>query len=131
MARVRSTACLRDDGTVAEGEGGDSGGSLERTLSVQTSDAGLLNQAGDDCDKGSRTRSYYFGPLTVTVNHIREMIDLEYFAEGVAHALGEETILEPHGDEAVVFEELVPASLRMPPHPVLSNIRLKFQVQLH
>jgi hypothetical protein len=39
--------------------------------------------------------------------------------------------LEPNADEAVVFEEFFTGGLRMPPHPVLANILLKFQVQIH
>jgi hypothetical protein len=45
--------------------------------------------------------------------------------------LGEETISEPDSDEVVLFEEFFTTGLRMPPHPVLANILLKFQVQLH
>jgi hypothetical protein len=33
--------------------------------------------------------------------------------------------------EAVVFEEFFSAGLRMPPHPMLADILLKFQVQIH
>jgi hypothetical protein len=53
------------------------------------------------------------------------------FVEGGAHAPGEETVLEPEDDEAVIFEEFFSAGLRLPPHPVLTDIFLKFQVQLH
>jgi hypothetical protein len=59
------------------------------------------------------------------------MIDSHYFAEGMGHELRDEAILEPHPDEAVVFEEFFNAGLRMPPHPMLDNILLKFQVQIH
>jgi hypothetical protein len=38
-------------------------------------------------------------------------------------------VLEPNGDEVVVFEEFFTAGLRMPPHTVLADILLKFQVQ--
>lgn len=44
---------------------------------------------------------------------------------------GEETVLEPNSDEVVMFEEFVTIGLRMPPHPVMSDILLKFQVHLH
>jgi hypothetical protein len=44
------------------------------------------------------------------------MIDNEYFVEGATRVLGEETILEPNGDEAVVFDEQFTAGLRMPLH---------------
>jgi hypothetical protein len=67
----------------------------------------------------------------VTVSCVRKMVDRGYFADGMAHVLGEETISEPNDNEVVVFEEFFTAGLRMPPHPVLSDILLKFQVQLH
>jgi hypothetical protein len=82
-------------------------------------------------DEGSRTRSYFFGPLAVTVSCIRGMIDNDYFAEGMACEPKEETIPEPNFDEAVLFEEFFTTDLRMPPHPVLDDILLKFQVQIH
>jgi hypothetical protein len=142
MAHARSTTRPHDDGTVTEGEGAvaergvtsegcDSRGSPKRTQSVQASDAGSHSWAGDDCDEGSHTWSYYFRPSTVTIRRIKEMIDCEYFTRGVAHVSGEETILEANGDEVVVFEELFTTGLKIPPHPVLSDILLKFQVQLH
>jgi hypothetical protein len=65
------------------------------------------------------------------VNRIRGMIDNGYFTEGMGREPGEETVLEPQFDEAMMFEEFVTAGLRMPLHPVLSDILLKFQVQLH
>jgi tRNA A37 threonylcarbamoyladenosine synthetase subunit TsaC/SUA5/YrdC len=49
----------------------------------------------------------------------------------MGHEPGQETILEPHLDEVVVFEEFFTAGLRMPPHPVLADILLKFQIQIH
>jgi hypothetical protein len=59
------------------------------------------------------------------------MIDRGYFAKGMACVPGEETTLEPSTDEAILFEEFFTVGLRMPLHPVLSDILLKFQVQLH
>jgi hypothetical protein len=43
----------------------------------------------------------------------------------------EETIPECNTVEAMVFKEFFIAGLRMPPHPVLADILLKFQVQIH
>jgi hypothetical protein len=130
-AHVRSTARPRDVVADAGSEGHGSGDSAEWTESAQLSNVGSHSRAGVDTDEGSRTRSYYFGPSTVTVSHIREMIVNGYFAEGMGHEPREETVPEPYTDEVVVFEEFFTAGLRMPPHPVLSNILLKFQVQLH
>jgi hypothetical protein len=39
------------------------------------------------------------------------MIDNSYFAEGMGHEPGEETVPEPNAHEAVVFEEFFTASL--------------------
>jgi hypothetical protein len=47
------------------------------------------------------------------------------------HEPGEEVILEPVANEAVVFEEFFVTGLRMPPHPALTDILVKFHVQLH
>jgi hypothetical protein len=142
MARVKSTALPRDGATDAGGEGAaiesdadseghGSRGFAGRTKFVQLSDVGSHSGTGADTDEGSHTRNYHFGPSTVTVSRVREMIDNDYFADGMARVPREETISEPHANEAVVFKELFTASLRMPPHPVLSDILLKFQVQLH
>jgi hypothetical protein len=78
-------------------------------------------------DEGSQTRSYFFGPSTETVSRIRVMIDNDYFEEVMGREPGEETIPEPQPDEAMVFEEFVTAGLRMPPHPMLSDILLNFR----
>jgi hypothetical protein len=103
----------------------------ERMEPARQGDVGSHSKAGADMDEGSYTWSYLFGPSTVTVKRIQGMIDNGYFAEGMGCEHGGETVLEPQADEAVIFEELFTARLRMPLHPVLSNILLKFQVQLH
>jgi hypothetical protein len=54
-----------------------------------------------------------------------------YFVEGDARAPREETTLELADDETVVFEDFFVAGIRMPLHPALANILLKFQAQLH
>jgi hypothetical protein len=56
---------------------------------------------------------------------------LGYFAEGSAHKPGEEVILEPAADEAIVFEEFFAAYLRMPSYQVLTDILVKFRVQIY
>jgi hypothetical protein len=45
--------------------------------------------------------------------------------------LAEEVVSESVDDETVVFEKFFIAGLRMPPQPVLTDILVKFQVQLH
>jgi hypothetical protein len=59
------------------------------------------------------------------------MESLDYFAEGSAREPGEEIVPEPNSDEAVVFEEFFTVGLWMLPHRVLTEILLKFWVQLH
>jgi hypothetical protein len=93
MARVRSTTCPRDGAIAAEGEGHDSAGSAERSESVSASDAGSHSRTQCNFDEGLHTHSYYFGPSIVTISWFREMIDHDYFAEGGACMLGEETVL--------------------------------------
>jgi hypothetical protein len=53
------------------------------------SDTGSHDRASDDMDEGSHTRSYFFGPSTVTVSRIRGMIDNGYFVEGMAREPGQ------------------------------------------
>jgi hypothetical protein len=75
--------------------------------------------------------SYDFSPSTVTIGHIRQLEALGYFAKGSACELREEVIPELATDEAVVFENFFATGLRMPPHPALTDILVKFRVQLH
>jgi hypothetical protein len=131
MARVKSTARLAGAAVGSGGEDHGSEGSAERTKSAVLSDTGSHIGAGGDMDEGSHTWSYFFRPSTVTVSRIHRMIDNDYFMEGMGREPGEEIVSEPNPDEAVVFEEFFSACLRMPPHPVLADILLKFQVQLH
>jgi hypothetical protein len=66
MARVRSTTRFVG-GATASGSGGNGGGSEERMESMRLSDTGSHSEAGDVRDEGSRSQSYFFGPLTITV----------------------------------------------------------------
>jgi tRNA A37 threonylcarbamoyladenosine synthetase subunit TsaC/SUA5/YrdC len=59
------------------------------------------------------------------------MIDNGYLDEGMGREPREETVPEPCPDEAMVFKEFFTVGLRMPPHPVLADILLKFQIQIH
>jgi hypothetical protein len=56
---------------------------------------------------------------------------LGYFVEGSACEPEEEVILEPVADEAVVFEDFFVAGHWMPRHLALTDILVKFHVQLH
>jgi hypothetical protein len=82
-------------------------------------------------DPPESERSYDFGPSTITVSRIQQLEALGYFVEGSARELGEEVVLDLADDEAIMFEEFFVAGLRMPPQPVLTDILLKFWVQLH
>jgi hypothetical protein len=44
---------------------------------------------------------------------------------------GEEVISDPAADKAIMFEEFFAAGLWMLPHPALTDILVKFHVQLH
>jgi hypothetical protein len=128
MARLKITAHSIGGTTGSSGEDRGSSGSKERTESARLSDMGLQGEAGDIVDN---SWSFLFGSLSITVSRIHGMIDSGYFVEGMGHEPGEETVLKPHPDEAVVFVEFFGAGLRMPPHPVLAYILLKFLVQIH
>jgi hypothetical protein len=81
--------------------------------------------------ESSRLPSFYFGPSTVTDRWIRAVVDVGYFTHSMGCEPREENVLEPWDDEAVVFEEFFMAGLRVPPHPVLADILLKYQIQIH
>jgi hypothetical protein len=56
------------------------------------------------------------------------LIEQGYFTEGASHAPGEENVPEPENADVIVFEEFFTSGLRLPPHPVLVDILLKFHV---
>jgi hypothetical protein len=91
--------------------------------------------AEDDLDEGAsdnaKFQTCYFESLTITVGKIKEMEEKCYFLEDEARTPGAETVPEPNGDEAVVYEDFFITGLRMPPHLALADILLHFQAQLH
>jgi hypothetical protein len=88
-------------------------------------------EAEDTVDPCEFAQSYDFGASLVTVGHIRQVESLLYFAEGSTCELGEETVPELNDDEAIVFEKFFMVALRMRPHLALTEIFLKYWVQLH
>jgi hypothetical protein len=66
----------------------------------------------------------------VTVSRICRMVNNGCFADGMGHEPGEGTVLEHQNDEVAVFQEFFTAGLRMPLHPVLADILLKYQIQI-
>jgi hypothetical protein len=89
---VKSTTHPVGGGTSSGGEDHGSGGPKEMTESAKLSDVGSRSKVGDVVD---RSRSFLFGPLTMTVSRIRGMIDSGYFVEGMDREPREETVLEP------------------------------------
>jgi hypothetical protein len=75
--------------------------------------------------------TYYFRSSTITVSKMIVMVEKGYFLEDGACAPGVKTVLEPDNNEAVVYEDLFVACLRMPSHMALADILLHFQAQLH
>jgi PKD repeat protein len=100
----------------------------EGRLSSPDAAEGSQGKGSSDDEK---SWTYYFGSSIVTANKIKEMMEKGYFVEGEAWAPGAETVWESNNDEVVVYEEFFVAGLRMPPHPTLADILIKFQVQLH
>jgi hypothetical protein len=85
----------------------------------------------DDLDVGAsdnvKLRMCYFWPSTITVGKINDMEEKGYFLEGEARTPGAETVPEPNGNEAVVYEDFFITNVCMPPHPALADILLHFQ----
>jgi hypothetical protein len=130
MAHVNSVVWPIDSAATG-GSGGEGDGSEERTMSTEPSNAGSHSNGGDVRVKSSHLHSFCFRPSTVTVSRIYWMIDNGYFADGMGREPREETVPEPHIDEAMLYEEFFTASLQMPPHPVLAAILLKYQIPIH
>jgi hypothetical protein len=59
------------------------------------------------------------------------MVEKGYFVNDEARAPLSEAVPEPEDDEAVVYEDFFAAGVRMPLHPALADILLKFQAQQH
>jgi hypothetical protein len=118
MARVKSIAAPCDRAEVEEVGGHENLGSVPNgeghvdSVSVNngfgsghegeagSQSAGDVNAASDES-----SRNYCFGSSIITVSRIQEMMMLNYFTEGDAHAPEEETVPEPEDDKTVIFEE--------------------------
>jgi hypothetical protein len=65
--------------------------------------------AEDDLEKGAsdnaKLQMCYFRSSTITVGKVKEMEERGYFPKGEAHAPRAETMLEPNGDEAIIYED--------------------------
>jgi hypothetical protein len=112
MAHIKHNAAPHDGAPVEEGatvekglgsEGQGNSGSAGGFGSVLVSDAVSQSNANASTDRGPH--SYNYDSLIMTVSHIGEMAEQQYFVEGGAHAPGEETVPEPKNDEAVIFED--------------------------
>jgi hypothetical protein len=98
-----------------------------RLLSPDAANDFLSNGASDD----ENSWTYYFRSSTITIAKINEMVEKGYFVDGEARAPEAESVPEPDSNEAIVYEDLFLVGLRMPLHPALADILLKFQAQLH
>jgi hypothetical protein len=85
----------------------------------------------DDLGRGAldntKLRTCYFGSSIISVSKIKEMEERGYFLEGEGRAPGAETVLEPNGDEGVIYEDFFITGLCMPLHPALIDILLHFR----
>jgi hypothetical protein len=71
--------------------------------------------------------SYDFGPSKITKTRIGLMESYaNYFSKGYGQPPGAESVPEPRADEAIIFRTFFATGLRMPPHPVLTDILRKF-----
>jgi hypothetical protein len=71
--------------------------------------------------------TYNFGQSTMTKAHLVSLGSHgHYFPKGYGRPPGVESVPNPRSDEAVMFEDLFAAGLRIPPHPILLDILCKF-----
>jgi hypothetical protein len=91
--------------------------------------------AEDDLDEGTSDNTQlwmcYFGSSIITVGKIKEMEEKGYFPKGEARTPGAEIVLEPSGNEAIMYKDFLIAGLCMPRHPALADILLHFYAQLN
>jgi hypothetical protein len=92
---------------------------------------GIDNSMDGGTSNNENSRTYNFGASTITLGHIKEMVVKGYFVDGEARVLLADAVPELDDDKAVVYEDFFVAGLRIPPHPSLADILLKFQAQLH
>jgi hypothetical protein len=114
----------------------DAGGGEAPAAGSENEDAALGGGGSDDsadadASDNESSHTYCLSTSTITLGRIREMAEKGYFVEGQARAAGEEMIPGPQEDEAVIFEDFFVVVSRMPPHPALADILLKFQALLH
>jgi hypothetical protein len=115
----------RPEATVTgSSSGGDFGDRSEGGSCGHDEESGAM----DPCEA---ERSCDFRPSTVTVDRIQQLEALGYIIEGSTREPGEEVLPDPSNDEAIMFEEFFTAELQMPPEPTLTDILLKFWVELH
>jgi hypothetical protein len=95
---------------------------------MRQQDGNSQGEGGDVLAESSHLESYFFGLSTITVGRIHGMIDNGYF--GQAWASNPERKL-CRSLMTVLFEEFFTAGLRMPLRPVLADILLKYQIQIH
>jgi hypothetical protein len=75
--------------------------------------------------------TYDFGASSIVKVHIGSLENYaRCFPKGYIWAPGVELVSEPRVNEAIIFEDFFTVGLRMPPHPVLTDILRKFHVQL-
>jgi hypothetical protein len=69
------------------------------------SDNAAQEEGSEAVDPRESSQSYVFGPSIIMVDCVWKMASLGYFAEGTAREPGEEVVLEPTEDEAIVFKD--------------------------
>jgi hypothetical protein len=97
-----------EDIAIGSSSGGDSS-------DLSSDGTGSHDEESGDMDLCESEWSYDFGPSTITVGRIRQLESLGYFIEGSTCEPGEEVVLDPGDEEAIVFEEFLTAGLQMPP----------------
>jgi hypothetical protein len=103
----------------------------EENPSRVTGDSGNASDGGSHVKIGAEAAlsgvSYNFGWSTVMRARITSLENsARYFLKGFAPPPSMEFVSDPKENEAVVFEDLFIAGLRIPPHPVLLDILWKF-----
>ena len=75
--------------------------------------------------------SFEFGLSRVTLLELDEFAKVGWFPRDLARPSEGEVVLDPCGDEVVVYKEFFIAGLRFPAHPLVIGVLKRFNLKFH
>jgi hypothetical protein len=88
--------------------------------------------SSDVADSASNAAvGFEFGLSRVTSSDLGEFAKVGWFSRDLARPSEGEVVLDPRGDEVVVYKEFFLAGLRFPPHPLVVGVLKGFNLKFH